>query len=162
VLYDELLSRVRVARPCPARWDAMRGDERSRLCGMCGKSVYDLSAMTAREAVELIRRREGRMCVAFFRRADGTVLTSDCPLSWRALRRRWAAISALLAGLVGLGLYLFAPDQRQPPEVDWIRLYGANEVLEEALIIGKVGEPEYPRLERMDMDPLPFPEPRRE
>src|SRR5579862_5731482 len=35
-----LLERVSVAAPCPADWESMTGDERSRFCGQCQKHVY--------------------------------------------------------------------------------------------------------------------------
>src|SRR5262245_54742918 len=44
--------------------------------------------MSREEAVELVKKREGRLCVRFYRRADGTVLTRDCPEAARTARRR--------------------------------------------------------------------------
>jgi hypothetical protein len=35
--------------------------------------------MTAQEAGDLIREREGQLCGRFYQRADGTMLTADCP-----------------------------------------------------------------------------------
>ena len=83
-----LLSRVRVASPCSARWEAMSGDERARHCSACDKTVYDLSALTADAAEALLRERGEGLCVRLFRRADGTVLTADCPVGGRRRRRR--------------------------------------------------------------------------
>ena len=73
------LDDLHVARPCPASWEAMDGDARVRHCGLCQLHVYNLSEMTEAEALRLVRETEGRLCVRFFRRADGTVLTRDCP-----------------------------------------------------------------------------------
>ena len=70
---------LRVASPCPADWDAMRGDERARDCPRCQLTVWDLGGMTWSEARALVARREGRLCVRLYRRADGTLLTRDCP-----------------------------------------------------------------------------------
>ncbi len=55
--------RLRVASPCPADWNAMQGDDRVRFCGQCVKNVYNLSAMTHAEAEDLIREKEGKLCV---------------------------------------------------------------------------------------------------
>src|SRR4051794_558697 len=44
------LETLRIASPCTARWDEMRGDEQMRYCGQCRKKVYNLSAMTRDEA----------------------------------------------------------------------------------------------------------------
>ena len=99
----DLLSRVRVASACSASWDAMEGDERVRFCRLCNLNVYNLSALTKAEAESLVARTEGRLCGRMFRRADGTILTKDCPVGLRAVRRRVsraaAAVFATLASL---------------------------------------------------------------
>jgi hypothetical protein len=100
--FTNTLSRVRVAAPCQAEWDEMRGDERVRFCHLCSLNVYNLSAMTRREAERLVTRNEGRLCVRFYRRADGTMLTQSCPVGLRALKRRVSRLSgAVFAGLMG-------------------------------------------------------------
>jgi hypothetical protein len=93
-----LLDSVRIATPCAARWEDMRGDERVRFCGRCRKNVYDLSEMTRAEAEMLLRSHAGELCVSILRRADGTVITSDCPVGVRARRVRRLAILAVGAG----------------------------------------------------------------
>jgi hypothetical protein len=103
-----VLDELRVAAPCPADWNEMTGDTRVRFCARCRLNVYDLSAMTRVEAEALVREREGRLCVRFFRRSDGTMLTRDCPVGVRRRRLRqrlWAraaAAGASLALLCGL------------------------------------------------------------
>jgi hypothetical protein len=105
-----ILDDIRIASPCNADWDDMVGDERSRFCGKCEKNVYNLSALSRIEAETLVNSTEGRMCVRFFERADGTILTADCPVGVEKKRLRariWARISgaaaslALLVGLAG-------------------------------------------------------------
>ncbi|MFA9472676.1 MAG: hypothetical protein ACERNK_19075, partial [Deltaproteobacteria bacterium] len=71
---------LRIASPCKAPWENMDGDERVRFCRDCNRNVYNLSAMTEREARRVVAEREGRLCVRFYQRRDGTVLTSDCPV----------------------------------------------------------------------------------
>lgn len=100
--FTNTLARVRVAAPCQAEWDEMRGDERVRFCHLCSLNVYNLSAMTRREAERLVTRNEDRLCVRFYRRADGTMLTQPCPIGLRALKRRVSRISsAVFATLIG-------------------------------------------------------------
>jgi hypothetical protein len=103
---NDLLSSLEVASPCRASWEAMSGDDRVRFCDQCAKKVYNLSGMSRREAEALIRESEGRLCVRFYRRRDGTVLTDNCPVGLRAARRwaqiQLAGISALLGGLLAL------------------------------------------------------------
>lgn len=100
-----LLQELRIASPCNERWDAMTGDDRMRFCGSCQQHVFDLSEMTGAEAEALLRARAGTACVRFFRRADGTVLTADCPEGVRRRRRRRFAVAgaavAVLASLAG-------------------------------------------------------------
>lgn len=103
------LDGVRVAAPCPADWGKMVGDERVRYCGSCNLHVYNLSGMTKREAESLVTNAEGRLCVRFYRRPDGTILTRNCPVGLSAVRRRVARVagsvlSAALGFFAGLGL----------------------------------------------------------
>ncbi len=55
----------------------MIGGDRVRFCGQCQLNVYNLSAMSRYEAESLIARTEGRLCVRFFRRKDGSILTGQ-------------------------------------------------------------------------------------
>jgi hypothetical protein len=105
------LEGVRVAAPCPAEWEKMVGDERMRYCGRCSLHVYNLSGMTKRAAETLVANAEGRLCVRYYRRADGSILTRNCPVGLRAVKQRvtriaGAALSAVLGFFAGLGLDL--------------------------------------------------------
>lgn len=91
-----VLGEVKVASPCHADWNLMTGDDQSRFCGKCSKNVYNLSAMTTEQAEKLIREKEGDLCVRYYQRADGTVMTADCPVGVR--RKRVSAV-AIFAGL---------------------------------------------------------------
>jgi TonB family protein len=109
------LSKVKVAAPCPAEWKYMYGNDRVRFCGQCQLNVYNLSAMTKLEAEHLIHNTEGRLCVKFYRRTDGTILTQNCPVGLRAIKEKFtrtrthiigAAVSLL--GFFGfIGAYKF-------------------------------------------------------
>ena len=109
-MFTNPLDNIRVASPCPANWDEMFGDERKRFCSDCKLNVYNLSGMTRSEAENLILDHEGRLCVRFFRRADGTVLTTDCPVGWAAIKRRVSRVATaaasvlfgLATGLIGI------------------------------------------------------------
>lgn len=104
----DVLNNIRIASPCTASWADMEGDERRRMCGQCNLHVHNISEMTAADAAELLLGSTGgRVCVRLYRRADGTVLTADCPVGWRAVKIRAArmagrAVSAA-ALLLGLG-----------------------------------------------------------
>jgi hypothetical protein len=113
-----LLDNLRIASPCAQDWDEMAGDDRIRFCRRCQKNVYNLSSLTREEAERLVFEKEGRMCVRFYRRSDGTILTSDCPTGSR--RVRWVRLvlaSALATLLTAIGL---RPSTPQPPPLDLI------------------------------------------
>ncbi|HEX7285291.1 MAG TPA: carboxypeptidase-like regulatory domain-containing protein [Candidatus Angelobacter sp.] len=99
--------RVRVASPCPADWNQMVGDDRVRHCGQCDLNVYNISAMTAVEAQELVRKHEGRMCLRFYHRRDGSILTQNCPVGLKVVMRRLSRVAgiALAAGINAVSLH---------------------------------------------------------
>jgi len=108
--FDNPLAHVTVAAPCPAVWNQMQGNERVRFCGQCSLNVYNLSAMSRKEAEALIMRSEGRLCVRFYRRGDGTILTNNCPVGLRALQRRarkvtGAVCASVISFLTGIGVF---------------------------------------------------------
>jgi|ERR1043165_182183 hypothetical protein len=98
----ELIDSVKVASPCTADWDSMKGDDRARFCDQCQLHVYNISAMSPEAAAALIREKEGHLCVRLFRRADGTVLTQDCPVGLRLIHRRLGRAFARIAGAAAL------------------------------------------------------------
>ncbi|MCI0359887.1 MAG: hypothetical protein L0211_15530 [Planctomycetaceae bacterium] len=94
------LDLVQVASPCHVAWEDMAGDERRRFCKHCNLPVYNLSDMPRAEAEAFVNQAEGRTCIRFYRREDGTVLTRDCPVGLRAVRQRLVRAVAALAGLM--------------------------------------------------------------
>jgi hypothetical protein len=96
-----MLDQIKIASPCSADWEQMEGTDRVRFCGECKKNVFNLSAMTRRDAEALLRTTNLDLCTQIYRRADGTVLTADCSVGLRLkiarARRRigWAASAAL-------------------------------------------------------------------
>ncbi len=112
-----ILDNIRVATPCSADWAAMTGDERVRHCGACQKNVYNLSSMTREEAQALIVEKEGKLCVRYFQRKDGTILTADCTVGVRRKRKvrvLAAGAVALLAGGGVLAMKLLDKKQAAP------------------------------------------------
>jgi hypothetical protein len=94
-----LLDQVRVASPCKADWNEMLGDERVRFCLSCEKNVYNLSSMTKDAAESLLQERLGNdLCVRFYQRTDGTILTQDCPVGVKKKRRKKLALAVAGAG----------------------------------------------------------------
>lgn len=105
--FDSPLNNIKIASPCPAVWNEMYGDNRKRFCGDCNLNVYNLSGMSREAAESLITNAEGRLCVRFYRRADGSVITADCPVGWAKVKQRTklfatAAASLLMALFTGV------------------------------------------------------------
>lgn len=105
-----LLDRLQIASPCSAKWEEMSGDERTRHCAQCNLSVHNLSGMRRVEAEAFLQthleadgqRPGGRVCTRFYRRADGTILTADCPVGLAAVRARARRTVARAAAAIGL------------------------------------------------------------
>ena len=88
-----MLDNIRIASPCPADWEKMRGNDRIRHCDACNLNVYNLAAFTEGEIRELVANRNGRLCGRIYQRRDGTVLTQNCPVGVRAVTRRITRIA---------------------------------------------------------------------
>jgi hypothetical protein len=111
--------KLQVVAPCSEDWNAMPGGDDVRFCGKCRQNVYNLSAMTETQARDLV---QGPVCVRFFHRGDGTVITRKCPPMLEAARRRLIALAAgVLPAAVGFwgslawlrGLVHGRPDRRE-------------------------------------------------
>ena len=107
-----MLDDVKIATPCDVSWSDMEGDSDVRYCGSCKKHVYNLSMMSRPEAEAVLvaaKATEG-MCVRLYRRADGTVITDDCPIGV-SRRRFWRRTSGLAAAgilLAAMGAVLYS------------------------------------------------------
>ena len=88
----------------------MNGDERVRFCQSCAKSVYNLSAMTRREAQKFVALNAGKVCVRYVRLPNGKVLTADTKL--HKITRR---ASQIAAGVFSATLTLSAITNAQTP-----------------------------------------------
>lgn len=120
--FDNPLANVRIASPCSARWEDMYGDERMRFCGECKLNVYNLSGMTKYDAENLFRLSEGRLCVRYYQRPDGSILTKDCPVGWAKVKERVsvmaAAIFSVVISLFGVLFIASAFTKKSYPKVE--------------------------------------------
>jgi len=106
-----MLDRVSVASPCSAKWDEMVGDDRTRFCLSCDKNVFNISALPREEAEAFLQERVGGdVCVRFYQRADGTIMTSDCSVGVQRKRRRKAlgVAGAVAFTATAIGSAMFA------------------------------------------------------
>lgn len=98
-----LLTQVKVASPCPVKWEDMTGGDAIRHCRQCDLHVYNFSNMKAAEAERILASRTPgeRLCAYFYRRADGTILTQDCPVGIAAWKHRARANIRRIAAAIG-------------------------------------------------------------
>jgi hypothetical protein len=141
------LDNLTIAAPCPANWDQMCGNDRVRFCSHCNLNVYNLSGMSRAGAERLLSNVEGRLCARFYRRADGTILTKNCPVGVSRIKQRVSRIasalfSAAVGFLGGIGLqHVFSGNQAviQAPQREMGMIAEPVERL----------EPDYPKVAAM-------------
>lgn len=98
-----ILDNLKVAAPCPADWENMVGTERERFCRLCALNVINISSMPRQEAEEfLAMRASGRVCVKYYRRKDGTIITDNCPRGLRRIRDHWKRVIKAAGALFAL------------------------------------------------------------
>jgi hypothetical protein len=135
------IDKLRVASPCPVGWDAMKGDARTRHCDLCQLNVYNVAEMTRAEVENLVARSEGRLCMRLYKRADGTVLTKDCPTGLRAYRKRVARIAGAALATV-LGLFSVSFGQKEDKKaIDALKLKITRVVSQEVFLEGTITDP---------------------
>lgn len=123
-----------IAAPCNIGWDNMVGDDRVRLCAGCDKNVYNTSRMTKAEIKELLAVEGKAPCLRIYRRADGTMLTEDCPVGLRRVRDAWKRVAKVAASIWACTLTVTSSwaqtvqqkseEQAPPPSVDSIDVMG--------------------------------------
>jgi hypothetical protein len=125
-MYSPQLEKIKVAAPCTAEWRWMYGNDRVRFCSQCNLNVYNLSALTTEQAEDLIRSTEGRLCVRFYRRKDGSIITQNCPQGLQIIREKFnrtrARVAAALLTFFGsLGvLWWMKPEPPTPLRIESI------------------------------------------
>jgi hypothetical protein len=82
----------------------------SAFCDQCQLNVFNVENLTSYQVRDLVMKPEGRTCMRFFKRFDGTLLTRDCPRGLAMLGYLWnrdkKALGASYGPLLG-GLVLF-------------------------------------------------------
>ncbi|MBS1797475.1 MAG: carboxypeptidase regulatory-like domain-containing protein [Acidobacteria bacterium] len=133
------LDRIRIAAPCFVPWDAMTGDARVRHCDACRMNVYNIAELTRPEAETLIAGHEGRrLCLRLFKRADGTVITKDCPVGLRAYRKKIARLAGAALTMI-LGLFSASYGQKDDKKaIDASKLEITRTVREQSVLSGTI------------------------
>lgn len=104
-----LIDSLKIASPCPMLWENMleTGDQAVRFCGECKKDVYDVSKMSAERTSLLLQRNcltGGSSCMQLYRRADGTIITDDCPVGLRRIRDLWKRVKSIAAATIAFAV----------------------------------------------------------
>jgi hypothetical protein len=80
----------------------MSGTDKARLCAVCERHVYDLSAMSSNEAEKLLACDDERICVRLTRGPDGQIITADRPARFKQLPWFSAIPAATLAAFLSV------------------------------------------------------------
>lgn len=93
-----------INNPCTQDWQAMKGDDRQRHCGVCDRPVHNLSAMTREQAQPVLQARSQgqRLCIRYTAGEDGEIRFQRPALIPAGLlvRTRQVALRATLAAAV--------------------------------------------------------------
>ncbi len=104
---------VKVGDPCSQKWEKMRGSDRVRFCDHCSKDVKNLSAITRKEAMRLVRGSDGNICIRYV--ADPRTKRPLFADQFHQITRR---VPGLVAGVMTASLTLStaAYSQSDPPQ----------------------------------------------
>lgn len=64
---NSFLEKIEVRTPCSEDWSEMCGNDEVRFCSHCSKSVNNLSEMTRKKALKLVRESNGNLCVRYIK-----------------------------------------------------------------------------------------------
>lgn len=111
-----------VNTPCTAEWDSMAGNEQVRFCTHCEKSVHNLSAMTRKDALRLVRDSAGGLCVRFHSDPRGRTLHEPATKLHLITRRASKLAAGAFGAAVALGATVLAQTPSGRQEVAAVRL----------------------------------------
>lgn len=140
-----ILNHVRIQQPCSEDWDRMSGTEQIRFCRHCSKNVHDLTGLDRREAVRLVLRSKGRICLRLRTNGAGELVFRERVQQLHTIARRTSRFAAgAFTAVMGLSAaYAQSPtlvtnDDSRPVAARALPVYlsGAN-----AWLIGTVFDP---------------------
>ncbi|HEX7317962.1 MAG TPA: ankyrin repeat domain-containing protein [Pyrinomonadaceae bacterium] len=113
---------LRVSEPCSVEWGSMSGDVRSRFCAQCQRHVHTLSEVTPVEALDLVLRSGGRLCMRIERDPSGVPRTRALveplyQIGRRASRLAAGAFGAALTICSATGARAQTPEPSPPQQV---------------------------------------------
>lgn len=108
------LDSISVPKPCAEDWNKMSGGEKSRFCGICEKNVYNISAMTTREADKLLFENTEKVCIRMEKDAHGKVKTLKNQL--HQITRQAPIAAGVLSATLAFSAVTFA--QSEPVRIN--------------------------------------------
>lgn len=132
------LPKIHIASPCSMDWESMTGSDQARHCSECNLNVYNFSNMTTQESLDLIKRTEGKLCVRMLQRADGTVITQDCPVGLAAARAKLARVACRLGAIAATVLAAVVLGKSRSPFEERSGLTASDPFYSIASIFGRV------------------------
>lgn len=103
---DSILDRICIAMPCSMSWEEMHGNDEVRLCGGCNKNVYNISAMSKKEAERILNVPQ-LPCLGFTRNSAGSIITDECPPWIKPIRNSFRKMAGIAVSI--MALIPFAP-----------------------------------------------------
>jgi hypothetical protein len=100
---EKSLRNITVNSPCLADWEQMIGNDQVRFCDHCDLKVHNISELTYSQAARLVAHSKGRLCVRYYRDAQGVPITKHVPDRLHQIGRR---VSRLAAGAFSATLSL--------------------------------------------------------
>lgn len=98
---NSLLEKIEVKEPCAENWDEMTGNNEARFCSHCAKSVNNLSAMTRKRALKIVRESKGNICVRYVKNP-----TNNAPMFANELYQIARRAPRLAVGVMATALSL--------------------------------------------------------
>lgn len=99
---------IRVKDPCTQAWDEMVGNDTVRFCEHCAKDVNNLSAMTRKEALRLVRKSNGSLCIRYVPRPQTNAPMFLAELTQITGRRSPLVAAGVIAASLSLASLTYA------------------------------------------------------
>ena len=98
----------------------MSGNQSTRYCNQCEKSVYNFSQMTRAQAEALIVSTNGKLCARIERNVDGSIFTADKSYSLPRFNQRFLRIaSATMSAALSIAPVVAAKPTKSLPVLNF-------------------------------------------
>ena len=111
-----LIDSIAVKSPCSEDWEQMSGSEKVRFCGHCAFEVNNLSELTRKQALRLVSRSNGRICVRYVK-DPSTNAPVFADRLYKITRRAGVAAAGVLGATLAVSSLAYAQQGSGP--VSW-------------------------------------------